>query len=199
MMQRLVDSRFARLQTRLWRGSKVQVQFGLGGSSDALRSKGQASGAKAMGLCLVGVGNFRVLQRLSVGKSAVGHAPRTALQLFVSVPSLLQAHPSMGAYCHAPSALFRVQVQFGLGDSSDAAIKGQALRSEGNGSVPCRCRQFPRVAAIACGQISCWACTADGIATVRFCAFAPPGSPLDRCILSRAFSAVQSSGSIWVR
>ena len=63
---------------------------------------------------------------------------------------------------------------------SNTAIKRQTLRSENNGPVPCSGLQSPVLQRISGENCHPEASTLDGIEIVRFCVFAPPGSPLDR-------------------
>jgi len=66
-----------------------------GKTTTLCRSRGEPSGAKAMGLCL-GVACKLSLWSERPGKMRVAsQAPKMTLKLFVSVPSLLQAHPSI--------------------------------------------------------------------------------------------------------
>jgi hypothetical protein len=66
---------------------------------------------------------------------------------------------------------------------SDAAITRQALQSECNGSAACSGLQSPVLQRTSGKITSPGPSTLDSIEIVRFCAFAPPGSPLDLYIL----------------
>ena len=59
-------------------------------------------------------------------------------------------------------------------------MEGQALRSEGNGSVPWSGPQAEFLERTAGKNASAVPSTTDGIETDRLCAFAPPGLPLHR-------------------
>ena len=61
----------------------------------------------------------------------------------------------------------------------DTAIKRQALRSECNRSAACSSLQLPLLQRTPAKLASPEPSTLDGIEVVRFCAFVPPGSPLD--------------------
>jgi len=78
------------------------------------------------------------------------------------------------------------QSSFGTGEfnpdsavQSDTSIKRQALQSECNGPVACSGLQSPVLQRTPEKITSPGASTVDSIEIVRFCAFAPPGSPLD--------------------
>ena len=60
------------------------------------------------------------------------------------------------------------------------AIKGRALRSEGNGPVPWRGLQTEFLECTPGKSASVLLGTNHGIGIFPLCAFAPPGSPLDR-------------------
>ena len=60
------------------------------------------------------------------------------------------------------------------------AIEERALRSEGHGPVPWSGLQTEFVDERLGKSASSDSSTKDGIEAVRLCAFAPPGSPLDR-------------------
>jgi hypothetical protein len=60
------------------------------------------------------------------------------------------------------------------------AIDGRALRTEGNGSVPWSGLQTELVERTPEKKASAEPSTKDVIEAVRLCAFAPPGSPIDR-------------------
>jgi hypothetical protein len=63
---------------------------------------------------------------------------------------------------------------------SETAIKRQAFRSEDNRPAACSGLQFSVLQRTPGKIISPGASTIDGFEIVRFCAFAPPGSPLDQ-------------------
>jgi hypothetical protein len=67
---------------------------------------------------------------------------------------------------------------------SDAGIKRQALQSECNGPAAYSGLQSPVLQRTPGNIASPGPSTLDRIEIVRFCAFAPPGSPLDRYALS---------------
>ena len=56
-------------------------------------------------------------------------------------------------------------------------MEGQALRSEGNGSVPWSGPQAEFLERTVGKNASAVPSTTDGIETARLCAFAPPGYP----------------------
>jgi hypothetical protein len=66
------------------------------------------------------------------------------------------------------------------GYSRVPAINGQALRTEGNKSLPWSGLQTELVERTPEKSTSGKPSTKDGIETVRLCAFAPPSSPVDR-------------------
>src|ERR671914_2683490 len=67
---------------------------------------------------------------------------------------------------------------------SDTVIKRRALQSEGNGPAACSSLQSPVLQRTRGEITSPGPSTLDSIEIVRFCAFAPPGPPLDQYTLS---------------